>query len=69
MTGRVSGPCESPAPDHDGEVHFYVVGWRCDAHSPWAQKGLLLPSTDRGPAIYTYRAAPAADTTPDQEQT
>ncbi|GHI91312.1 hypothetical protein [Streptomyces olivaceus] len=61
MSGRASGPCEIPDPDHDGEVHFYRTGWRCDAHSPWALKGLPQPVARRAPAIYTYRAAPAAD--------
>ncbi|MGX1515035.1 hypothetical protein RKD44_006323 [Streptomyces collinus] len=63
MNGRVPAPCEVPDPGHDGEVHLYVTGPRCDAHSPWALKGLDMPGTVRGPAIYTYRAAPAADTT------
>ncbi|MFJ8144655.1 hypothetical protein ACIQ6R_06220 [Streptomyces sp. NPDC096048] len=63
MNGAIPGPCETPAPGHDGEVHFYVVGWRCDAHSPWALQGLDIPGTRRAPALYTYRAASAADTT------
>ncbi|MFI1324579.1 hypothetical protein ACH4TI_15220 [Streptomyces rochei] len=64
MNGRVPGPCEVPDPGHDGEVHLYANGLRCDAHSPWAQKGLPQPAGQRAPAIYTYRAAPAADEKP-----
>lgn len=67
MNGRRPGPCETPDPGHDGEVHLYVNGLRCDAHSPWAQKNLPQPPGERAPAIYTYRAAPPEDTT-DQER-
>ncbi|MFC8945948.1 hypothetical protein [Streptomyces rochei] len=56
MNGRAPDPCEVPQADHDGEVHFYVTGWRCDAHSPWALRGLDRPGARRAPALYTYRA-------------
>ncbi|MEU9558024.1 hypothetical protein [Streptomyces fumanus] len=62
MTGRAPEPCDVPDPGHDGAVRFYVTGWRCDAHSPWAVQGLPAPAPGPGP-IYTYRAAPAAETT------
>lgn len=56
MTGRAPTPCDVPRGDHDGEVRFYVTGWRCDAHSPWAAKGLPRPAQGPG-SLYTYRAA------------
>jgi hypothetical protein len=49
MTGRAPQPCDTPTDDHDGEVHFYVTGWKCDAHSPWAVKG--LPRPEPGPGL------------------
>lgn len=60
MNGRATEPCDVPRGDHDGEVRFYVTGWKCDAHSPWAAKGLAQPAPGPGP-LYTYRAATAAD--------
>jgi hypothetical protein len=48
-----------PNDGHDGEVRFYVTGWKCDAHSPWAVKGGRRPAPGPG-AIYRYRAAQAA---------
>lgn len=59
MTGRAPEPCDTPRDDHDGPVRFYRTGWKCDAHSPWAVKGLPAPAPGPG-ALYTYRAAPAA---------
>ncbi|NEE12020.1 hypothetical protein G3M58_36885 [Streptomyces sp. SID7499] len=60
MNGVAPEPCDIPRDDHDGEVRFYVTGWKCDHHAPWAAKGLPRPAP--GPrAIYTYRAAQAAD--------
>ena len=60
MNGVAPEPCDIPRDDHAGEVRFYVTGWRCDRHAPWAAKGLPRPAP--GPrAIYTYRAAQAAD--------
>jgi hypothetical protein len=58
VTGRAPEPCDTPRGDHDGEVRFYLTGWRCDAHSPWAARGLPRPAPGPG-AIYTYRAASA----------
>ena len=65
MNSRIPEPCDTPRGDHDGQVHFYVTGWKCDAHSPWAEKGLDKPETlaagSGDPSLYTYRPAPAAD--------
>ncbi|MEU3945415.1 hypothetical protein [Streptomyces sp. NPDC029526] len=65
MNSRVPQPCDTPRDDHNGPVRFYVTGWRCDAHSPWAAKGLPRPDAGPGP-IYAYRAA---DPTDDKEPT
>ena len=68
MNARLPEPCDVPRGDHDGEVRFYLTGWKCDAHSPWALQGLPRPAP--GPrAIYTYRAAQAADTHHENGQT
>jgi hypothetical protein len=56
VTAQVPEPCDVPHPGHEGDVRFYVTGWKCDAHSPWAAKGLPAPAPGPG-AIYTYRAA------------
>lgn len=58
MTAGVPEPCDIPADDHDGVCRFYVCGWRCDRHSPWAVLGLPRPAPGPTP-IYTYRAASA----------
>lgn len=49
MSARTPEPCDIPATDHDGETHFYVNGWKCDRHSPWAAKG--LPKPQPGPGL------------------
>jgi len=62
MNSRVPAPCEVPDPAHDGEVHFYVTGWRCDAHSPWAAKGLAKPEPGPGmPAAAWTTPSPLND--------
>jgi len=60
VTGRAPAPCDVPRNDHDGQVRFYVTGWRCDRHSPWSVKGLPAPAPGPG-SLYTYRAAEDAD--------
>jgi hypothetical protein len=54
VNSRVPEPCDTPDDGHDGQVRFYATGWKCDAHSPWAAKGLPAPAPGPGP-IYTYR--------------
>ena len=49
MNSRVPAPCDVPNNQHDGEVRFYVNGWKCDAHSPWAVMG--LPKPEPGPGL------------------
>ena len=56
MTAREPQPCEIPG-EHTGRVRFYITGWRCSAHSPWAEKG--LPEPQPGPGM-----PPGAWTTP-----
>ena len=48
MSSRSPQPCETPNGAHTGELHFYACGWRCDAHSPWAMKGLPKPQPGPG---------------------
>ncbi|MFF9205113.1 hypothetical protein ACF1AE_25495 [Streptomyces sp. NPDC014986] len=60
MTGGVPEPCDIPRDDHDGPVRFYVTGWKCDRHAPWAVKGLRAPAPGPRP-IYTYRAPQDAE--------
>lgn len=57
MTAREPQPCEIPAEEHTGRIRFYITGWRCSAHSPWAEKG--LPEPQPGPGL-----PPGAWTTP-----
>ncbi|MEV6833549.1 hypothetical protein AB0N17_03295 [Streptomyces sp. NPDC051133] len=49
MTSRDPQPCEIPADEHQGRVRFYITGWRCNAHAPWAEKG--LPEPQPGPGM------------------
>jgi hypothetical protein len=49
MSSRTPQPCEGLRGEHDGELRFYANGWRCDAHSPWAAKG--LPKPQPGPGL------------------
>lgn len=48
-SSRVPEPCDATIGDHDGELRFYHNGWKCDAHSPWAAKG--LPKPEPGPGL------------------
>lgn len=49
MNSRAPKPCDIPRDDHGGDIRFYVTGWKCDAHSPWAAKG--LPKPQPGPGL------------------
>lgn len=48
MNSRAPEPCDVPA-EHNGQVRFYVTGWKCDRHSPWAVQGLPAPAPGPGP--------------------
>ncbi|WP_060886213.1 hypothetical protein [Streptomyces caniscabiei] len=47
MSARDPEPCDIPA-EHEGPVRFYRTGWRCNAHSPWAEAGLPEPQPGYG---------------------
>ncbi|GGS81758.1 hypothetical protein [Streptomyces griseoviridis] len=62
MNGRAPAPCDVPDPGHDGEIHFYVNGWKCDAHSPWAVQGQDRPEPGPGlPAGAWSTPSPLSD--------
>lgn len=48
MSSRIPEPCPATVGEHDGELRFYVSGWSCDAHAPWAVKGLPAPAPGAG---------------------
>ena len=48
MSSRVPEPCPATRGPHDGELRFYVQGWLCEAHAPWAVKGLPPPAPGAG---------------------
>lgn len=48
MSAGTPGPCDVPADGHNGDVRFYVNGWKCDTHSPWAMKALPKPQPGPG---------------------
>ncbi len=49
MSARTPEPCDGLGGEHGGPIHFYLTGWKCDAHSPWAMKG--LPKPKPGPCL------------------
>jgi hypothetical protein len=62
MSSRIPRPCEGQIGEHDGELRFYINGWRCDAHSPWAAKGLPKPQPGPGmPAGAWTTPSPLSD--------
>lgn len=48
MSARIPQPCDGLRGDHDGPVRFYRTGWKCNAHSPWAEAGLDEPKPGPG---------------------
>lgn len=48
MSSRIPEPCPATRGEHGGELRFYASGWSCDAHSPWAVKGLPAPAAGAG---------------------
>jgi hypothetical protein len=61
MTARVPQPCEIPG-EHTGRVRFSVTGWRCNGHSPWAEKGQDEPKPGPGmPAGAWTTPSPISD--------
>ncbi|WP_405543985.1 hypothetical protein OG478_22985 [Streptomyces phaeochromogenes] len=48
MSSRHEEPCDATIGEHHGELHFYVNGWKCDAHSPWAMAKQAAPQPGYG---------------------
>ncbi|MBP5931853.1 hypothetical protein F3K39_28380 [Streptomyces sp. LBUM 1479] len=48
MSARDPEPCEGIRGEHTGPVRFYRTGWRCNAHSPWAEAKLPEPQPGYG---------------------
>lgn len=62
MSARVPEPCEGMTGDHTGPVRFYRTGWRCNAHSPWAEAGQPEPQPGPGyPAGAWTTPSPISD--------
>lgn len=34
MSSRIPEPCDVPRGEHEGELRFYITGWKCQAHRP-----------------------------------
>lgn len=49
MSSREPEPCDATIGDHNGELRFYITGWKCDAHSPWALAKQDKPEPGAGP--------------------
>lgn len=45
MSARATEPCDGLTGAHAGPVRFYRTGWKCNAHSPWAEAGQPEPGT------------------------
>lgn len=43
MSSHEPEPCDVPNGEHNGRLRFYPCGWRCNAHSPWAERGMKEP--------------------------
>jgi hypothetical protein len=43
MSAREPQLCDGVNGEHAGAVRFYLTGWKCPAHSPWAEAGLPEP--------------------------
>lgn len=61
MSSRDPEPCDSTIGEHDGELHFYVTGWKCDTHAPWALAKQDKPQPGYGPNPRDLPASPIAD--------
>lgn len=60
MSSRYRERCDVPNGEHDGRLRFYPCGWRCDAHSPWAERGLDEPKPGYGPPASALPLSPLA---------
>jgi hypothetical protein len=48
MSARIPEPCDGLTGEHTGPVRFFLTGWKCPAHSPWAEAGLPEPMPGPG---------------------
>lgn len=48
MSGRTPEPCDGLTSEHTGPVRFYRTGWKCPAHTPWAESGRPEPLAGPG---------------------
>jgi hypothetical protein len=48
MSARDPEPCDGLTGEHTGPERFYRTGWKCPAHSPWAEAGLPEPRPGYG---------------------
>lgn len=58
MSARFPEPCDGLTGEHTGRTRFYVTGWKCDAHSPWAAAGLDEPKPTNSPAANSLPPSP-----------
>ncbi|MFH9823061.1 hypothetical protein [Streptomyces bobili] len=62
MSARTPEPCDGLTGEHTGPVRFYVTGWKCSTHSPWALAGLKEPTPGPGmPAAAWTTPSPLSD--------
>ncbi|WP_151480650.1 hypothetical protein [Streptomyces albicerus] len=60
MSARDPEPCDGLTGDHAGPVRFYLTGWKCNTHSPWAEAGQHEPQPGYGPPPNTLPPSPIA---------
>lgn len=60
MSARDPEPCDGQTGEHTGPVRFYLTGWKCPAHSPWALAGLPEPQPGYGRPAHELPQSPLA---------
>lgn len=61
MSSSEPEPCDVPNGDHEGRLRFYANGWKCDTHSPWADRGMAEPQPGYGASPRDLPPSPIAD--------
>lgn len=62
MSARDPEPCDGLTGEHEGPVRFYRTGWKCNAHSAWAEAGQDEPKPGPGmPAGAWTTPSPISD--------
>lgn len=56
MSARDQEPCDGLTGEHNGPVRFYLTGWKCKTHSPWAEAGLPEPLPTPSPLRGAWRS-------------